>query len=55
MTYAGGQVDVNGIESYYDPIYLFQARPAIGYNSITYQPARGRLGRSQQLRGIALL
>ena len=35
MNYGGGQVTVDGIQDYYDPIYLIDARPTISYNTIT--------------------
>ncbi len=36
IAYGGGQVTVNGVKDYFDPIYLVQARPSIGYNTITF-------------------
>jgi hypothetical protein len=35
MTYAGGELTFNGVQDYYDPIYVIQARPTISFNTIT--------------------
>src|SRR5262249_17538397 len=35
MTYGGGSVVVNSVQSVYDPIHLIESRPEISYNTIT--------------------
>jgi hypothetical protein len=36
ISYGGGQVNVNGVQDYYDPIYASAARPTVMYSSITF-------------------
>ena len=36
ISYGGGKVTVNGVQSVYDPIHMIEARPTVSFNTITH-------------------